>query len=110
MFGRQFTSKLKPNSAAEFFRRNNTEIVPLLGKLKGFRGATSFVAPDRKLAVVSSFWETREDAEAYHQTNYAEVLRVLADLIEGAPKVATFEFASLTFQQSVTNVATGGIR
>jgi hypothetical protein len=46
MFGRQVTIKLKPNSAAEFTRITDNEVIPLLRKQKGFRYETTLIAPE----------------------------------------------------------------
>ena len=47
MFTRHVTMKLKANSAAEFTRIIENEIIPLLRKQKGFRDEVTFVAPGR---------------------------------------------------------------
>ena len=98
MFGRQVTLKLKVNSATELTRINTAEIVPLLKKQKGFRDETTFIAPERSVAIVNSFWDTKADAEAYGSAVYPEVLKTLSNVIDGTPTVKTFEFATSTFQ------------
>jgi hypothetical protein len=99
MFGRQVTLKLKANSATELSRITEAEILPILRKQKGFRDETTFIAPERSEAVVNSFWNTKADADAYDRTAYPEVLKTLANVIDGTPTVKNFEFASSTFQQ-----------
>ena len=99
MFGRQVTIKLKADSATELTRINDREIIPMLRKQKGFRDETTFISPERKEAVVHTFWDTQEEAEAYNTTGYAEVLKTLANVIEGTPIVTTFEFANSTFHK-----------
>lgn len=100
MFGRQVTMKLKADAATELTRINDLEIIPMLRKQKGFRDETTFISPERKEAVVNTFWDTREEAEAYNNTGYAEVLKTLSNVIEGTPIVATFEFANSTFYKA----------
>ena len=99
MFGRQVTIKLKANLATEFTRINVKEILPLLRKHKGLRDETTFLAPDRSEAIANSFWDSKEDAEAYSRTGYAEVMKTIASLVEGTPTIKTFELASSTFHQ-----------
>ena len=99
MFGRQVTLKLKADSATELNRIAEAEIIPIMRKQKGFRDETTFIAPERSEAVVSSFWETKGDAEAYDRTAYAEVLKTLSNVIDGTPTVKTFEFANSTFHR-----------
>ena len=100
MFGRQVTMKLRPNSGSELSRIAENEIIPILRKQKGFRDETTFIAPERSEAVANSFWETKEDAEAYNLTGYPEVLKTLSKVIDGAPTVKTFEFANSTFHKT----------
>jgi heme-degrading monooxygenase HmoA len=99
MFTRHVTMKLRANSAAEFTRIIENEIIPLLRKQKGFRDEVTFVAPGRSEAVASSFWDTKEDAEAYGRWGYQEVLKTLSKAIEGTPKIETFEVANSTFHK-----------
>ena len=100
MFGRQVTLKLKANSATELTRIADNEIIPILRKQKGFRDETTFIAPDRSEAIANSFWDTKEDAEAYNLTAYPEVLKTLSNVIDGTPTVKTFEFANSTFHKA----------
>jgi hypothetical protein len=100
MFGRQVTLKLKANSATEFNRILDEEIIPILRKQKGFRDETTLVAPERSEAIANSFWDTKEDAEAYNRTAYPEVLKVLSNVIDGTPTVKTFEVANPTFHKN----------
>lgn len=100
MFGRQVTMKLKANSASELTRIADNEIIPILRKQKGFRDETTFIAPERSEAIANSFWDNREDAEAYNLAAYPEVLKTLSNVIEGTPTVKTFEFATSTFHKA----------
>lgn len=99
MFTRHVTMKLKANSAAEFTRLIENEIIPLLRKQKGFRDEITFAAPERSEAVANSFWDTKEDAEAYNRAGYQEVLQTLSKAVEGTPKVETFEVVNSTFHK-----------
>jgi len=99
MFTRHVTIKLKANSAAEFTRVIENESLPLLRKQKGFRDEITLVAPERSDALAISFWDTKEDAEAYNRTGYQEVLKTLSKVVEGVPKVETFEVANSTFHK-----------
>ena len=106
MFARQVTMKLKTNSATELSRIADNDIIPILRKQKGFRDETILVAPERSEVIANSFWDTREDAEAYNRTGYPEVLKTLSSVIEGTPTVKTFEFVTSTFQKAAAaNVA-----
>ena len=60
---------------------------------------TTFCATDRSEAIAISFWDTKEEAEAYNVTGYSEVLKNLAGLVEGTPRVGTAEVMTTTFQK-----------
>ena len=106
MFARHVTIKLKANSASEFTRTIENEILPLLSRQKGFRDEITFVAPERSEAIGNSLWDTKEDAEAYSRTGYPEVLKALSKVVEGTPKVETFEVANSTFHKIAAKAAT----
>lgn len=93
--------RLKPNSTAELSRIVDSEVFPILRKQKGFREETTFIASDRLEAIANSFWDSREDEEAYSRTGYLEVLTALTNVIEGTPTVKTFDFVNSTFQKAV---------
>ncbi|MGH7829686.1 MAG: hypothetical protein ACREP8_05865 [Candidatus Binatia bacterium] len=99
MYTRNVSIKLKSNSAPEFARTLEKEILPLLRKQKGFQDEISFVAPERNEAVAISFWDKRESAEAYNREKYPEVLKALSKVVEGTPRVETFEVANSTSHQ-----------
>ena len=105
MFGRQITMRLKANSATELTRINDKEIIPMLRKHKGFRDETTFIAPERLEAVANSFWDSKEDAEAYSRSGYSEVLKTLSNVLDGTPTIKTFEFANSTFHQPAVKTA-----
>jgi heme-degrading monooxygenase HmoA len=99
MFTRHVTIKLKENSAAEFNRVIENEIIPLLRAQKGFRDEVTLVVSERSEAIGLSFWETKEDAEAYNRTGYQEVLKILSKVVEGEPKIETYEVVNSTFHK-----------
>ena len=105
MFARHVSMKLKANSAPEFTRIIENEILPLLRKQTGFRDEITFVAPERSLALGISLWDTKGDAEAYNRAGYSEVLKALSKLVEGTPKVETFEVGNSTFHKGAAKTA-----
>ena len=99
MYTRNVTMKLKANSVPEFNRLIENEILPLLRKQTGFRDEITFVAPERSEVLAISFWETKENAEAYNRAGYPEILKIVSKVCEGTPKVETFELANSTFHK-----------
>jgi hypothetical protein len=97
MYIRKLRMKLKANFDQEFARVEEDEILPLLRKQNGFREQFTLIAPDRTDVVAITFWDTKENAEAYNRALYPEILKILSKVIEGAPKIETFELLSSTF-------------
>jgi hypothetical protein len=48
-------------------------------------------------AIAISLWENKASADAYNTNAYPEVLRTFARMIDGTPKVQTFEAVTSTF-------------
>jgi heme-degrading monooxygenase HmoA len=101
VYSRNISIKLKPNpfSLSEFTEILESDIIPLLRRQKGFQDEISFIAPERNEAVAVSFWDKKENADAYQREKYPEVLRALSRVVEGTPRVDTFEVASSTFRR-----------
>ena len=89
MFIRKLSIRVKPEMLAEFTAIFDREIVPLLRRQKGFKDELLLAAPGSRDVLALSFWETREDAEAYFSSAYEVVLTVLEPVIAGAPRVGT---------------------
>jgi hypothetical protein len=105
MYTRNVTLKLKSSSIAEFTRLIESEILPMLRKQTGFRDEITFIAAERSEAVAISFWDTKENAEAYARTAYPEVLKTLSKVVDGTPKVENFEVANSTFHKIAAQTA-----
>jgi len=99
MYARQVSMELDPNSQAEFTRKLDSEIIPLLRKQKGFRDEITFVSPDGNKAYAVSLWDDKQSAEAYSRVSYAEVTKILSKLVKGTPQVKTFDVAHSTFHK-----------
>jgi len=99
MFARRVYLQLKPNSVAELTKRLETEVIPLLRKQKGFQDEIAFVGQSGKEAFGISLWDSAENAEAYSRAAYPEVTKLLATVVEGTPRVETFEVANSTFHK-----------
>lgn len=99
MYARRVTMNLKPNSAAAFTQKLETEIIPLLQRQKGFKDEMTFVVPGKTEAFGLSLWDTKESADAYSASGYAQVTKMMANLIEGTPRVDTYEVSNSTFHK-----------
>ena len=105
MYTRNVRMKLKADSAKEFTRMLENEVIPVLRKQKGFKDEITLVAPERNEAVAISSWDKKENAEAYNREKYPEILKTLSRVVDGTPKVATFEVANSTSHQIAAKAA-----
>jgi heme-degrading monooxygenase HmoA len=107
MYTRNIMIKLNPNpfSVSEFTEILENHVIPLLRRQKGFQDEISFIAPERNEAVAISFWDRKESADAYQREKYPEVLKALSNVVEGTPRVDTFEVATSTLRRITARVA-----
>ncbi|MEJ2311460.1 MAG: hypothetical protein P8Y10_07560 [Gemmatimonadales bacterium] len=99
MFARSVSMHLKPNTAGEFTRTLERDIVPMLRKQSGFADELTFLGSNGTEAVAISLWDNQESADAYSRDTYAKVLKGLAKVVEGTPVVRTFEVSNSTFHR-----------
>lgn len=99
MFARRVTMNLKPNCAADLTQKLEREIIPLLRKQHGFKDEVSFITTGGKEAFGISLWDGKEDAETYGRVTYPEVAKILSNVVEGTPRVDTFEVSNSTFHK-----------
>jgi hypothetical protein len=96
MFTRKVKMRLKPNSAVEFSRVFKNDIIPELKKQHGFRDEVTFVSPERAEAIAISFWDGKDNADAFGRNAYAGLVSKLAHLVEGEPLVETHAVSNST--------------
>ncbi len=99
MFARNVSIHLKSSMLSDFTRTFEKDILSLLRKQKGFRDEITMSNPSSLDVIAISLWETRADAEAYNTKTYPEVLKTFAKMIDGTPKVQTFETVTSTFHK-----------
>ena len=97
MFARSVSIHLKSNMLSDYTRTFEKDVLPLLRKQKGFTDEITLSNPASLDVIAISLWATRADAEAYNTKTYPEVLKTLARMIDGTPKVQTFESVTSTF-------------
>ena len=99
MYARRVSMKLKPNSTQEFTQRLEKDVIPMLRKQSGFRDEITFVAPSGTEAFDLSLWDNKQNAEIYERGHYAEVNKILAKVVDGTPRVESYEVANSTFHK-----------
>jgi hypothetical protein len=75
------------------------EVIPMLRKEKGFQDELAFFAPSEDAVTTISLWDKASSAEACSHGTYAQILGKLAALIEGTPKVDTYDLVNSTFHK-----------
>jgi heme-degrading monooxygenase HmoA len=91
MFTRIVEMTTKTDKARELSRTINEKVLPLLKSQSGFVDEIILISdqnPDRLLAL--SFWKKQEDAEKYNREGFPKVTEIIRSLIDGPPKVQTF--------------------
>ena len=99
MFVRKISFQLKPNTFAEFNRTFEKDIVPVLSKQQGFKGEITFATSGSKDVLATSLWDTQKNADLYAGKSYNDVLKMLANVIDGTPKLETTEVLHSTFNE-----------
>jgi hypothetical protein len=99
MFARKVAARLRPNSVAEFTHLMECEILPWLRKQEGFLDLIILAAPNGGEVATISFWDREGHAQEYDSSGYPEVLKMLAELLDGTPYVKTFDVVSSTFRK-----------
>lgn len=99
MFAHNVSFRLKSDRTDAFNKVFDTDILPLLRKQKGFQDEITLVAPDGVDVVGISLWDTKENAETYARGPYVGVLKTLQPMIQGEPRVQTYEVTSSTFHK-----------
>lgn len=98
MFARNVTFHLKSNMFSDYTRTFKNDTLPLLRKQKGFKDEITLSNPGSLDVIAISLWDSKFNADAYDTNGYPEVLKTLGRMIDGTPKVQTFEVVNSTFQ------------
>jgi heme-degrading monooxygenase HmoA len=91
---------LKNDGALAFKEKIEGEVIPFLRKQRGFLEQITFLYLNGREVQAFSLWETAEHAEAYNRESYPEVRRMLASVIEGNPRVETYEVLNSTMHMT----------
>jgi quinol monooxygenase YgiN len=90
-YARNVHFEIKPGKTDEFTTLLNSEVMPLLKKQQGFRHELALVNGRHALGI--SLWDDQKSAESYAAATYPEILRKLNPVIDGTPKVETYDVA-----------------
>ncbi len=99
MFAQTVQFRMKPHFIEELTQIFNREIIPLLRKQDGFQDEMTFIVPSGMAAIGVSLWTEKENVDAYIRDVYPTVLKALANVFRGIPKVQVFEVSNSTFHK-----------
>ena len=88
-FARNVHFTVKNGKVDEFQRLMNAEILPLVKKEKGFRHDLTLLSGNTGMSV--SLWDDRASAETYNRKTYPEVLNKLSPVLEGTPRIDSYD-------------------
>jgi 3-isopropylmalate dehydratase small subunit len=97
MYARNVTFRVKANMQSDYSNTFENQVLPLLRKQKGFKDEIAMCNPGSQDAVSISLWDHKIDADDYNTRVYPEVLKTLGKVIDGTPRVQTFETVVSTF-------------
>jgi hypothetical protein len=97
MFVRKVVALLRPNSISKFSLLMENQVIPLLRRQTGFQDELTFYSPSEDAVTGISLRDKASNAEIYSKAAYLFVLKELAAVIEGTPKVDTYEVVNSTF-------------
>ena len=106
MFARNVSIHLKPNTLNDFKQTFEKEIVPMLRKQAGFRDELALSGDSDTDVTAISFWDSKEQADAYNSSAYPTVLKTLDRYLDGPPKVrSSFVLSSTSHKVTAAQVA-----
>jgi len=97
MYARNVSFRLKSNMQSDYTRTFENQILPLLRKQKGFKDEITLSNPGSQDAIAITLWENKNNADDYNTNTYPQLLKTLANVIDGTPRVQTFETVLTTF-------------
>ncbi len=102
MFARNVSFRLKPNTQSDYTRTFENQILPLLQKQKGFKEEITMCNSNNVDAVSISLWDNKADADNYNTNTYPQVLKTFEKVIDGTPRVHTYETVTSSVHNTVT--------
>ncbi len=106
MFTRIVELISESGKAKELANTINEKVLPILKKQRGFVDETVLISDTEPTRVLGlSFWNSKEDAERYHQEQYPKIHEMLKHLLETEPNIRTFDVHTSTTHRIVAGKA-----
>ena len=87
MYARNLSFHVKPASVVLFNEKIQKDVLPLLRKQSGFKNQVMFSDTEGTHVTSISLWDTEASAKQYATGAYDQVLTLLGDTIDSAPKL-----------------------
>ena len=81
---------------SDYTRTFENDVLPLLRKQNGFKDEIAFSGSDGTDVTAISLWDNKANAEAYNNNIYPDVVKTLARVLDGTPKVQSGEVVNST--------------
>ena len=88
-FARNVHFQIKNGQVDQFNKVFLSDVLPLLKQQKGFKEELTLTNAQQAIGI--SVWEDRPSAEAYNTNTYPQVLAKLSPMLDGTPRVETFD-------------------
>jgi steroid delta-isomerase-like uncharacterized protein len=108
MYARNVSLRIKQGKLAEFNRMLDTEVLPILRRQAGFREEITFAQAGDVDITAISLWDSKEQAEAYHASEYPKVLKAVNAVLDGTPRLQHLNVIQSTMQQAGSGKAGAG--
>ena len=95
-FARNVHFQIKSGKEQEFTKVFESDVLPMLRKQPGFKDELTLIEGTHGLGI--SLWDDRNSAETYKTAGYPRVLEKLNPVIEGTPRVETYQVAMSTLR------------
>lgn len=105
MYARTVLMSVKAGAVEALTELIESEIVPLVRRLKGFQDALTLIVPGGREAIIISVWGRRTDADRYGRGTEKEVMKRLALLLDDFGTAKTFQLSNSTFHKIGTRVS-----
>lgn len=99
MFVRKVSVRLKSNALKQFTNLMESEILPWLRTQEGFLDLITLAVTNGSEIQALSFWDHEGNVQAFNSSGYPTVLKILEALLDGVPRVKTFEVVSSSFKE-----------
>ncbi|MGI9189357.1 MAG: antibiotic biosynthesis monooxygenase family protein [Longimicrobiaceae bacterium] len=93
-YARNVHFQIKEGKRDEFAKVFESDVIPMLKQQEGFRDELTLVNSDNAMGI--SLWDSRANADSYDKTAYPKVLNTLNPLLEGTPRVETYQVGATT--------------